>query len=172
MNFKFDFNEWYVLISAIILMAFFMVIRKHFSNIVILTLWIFNVVYVATIDYAVAGTPFHVYDCLDNETYEPMAAFAHVFLYTPFSFILLYFYDKLRIHGKKRIALYLLFWTSFSVFFEWVSIQAGFITYLSWNLYYSILTYPISAFILIKVYHFIQRQLLFHANEAHSSDHR
>lgn len=50
MNFKFDFNEWYVLISSIILMSFFFIIRKHFPYLVILILWIFNVVYVATID--------------------------------------------------------------------------------------------------------------------------
>ena len=160
MDFKFNFNEWYVLISSIIMMSFFFVIRKHFSSIVILMLWIFNVVFVATIDYAIAATPFHVYDCLDNETYEPMAAFAHVFLYTPFSFVFLYFYDKWKIRdGIGRLIVYLIAWTCVAICFEWLSIQARFLTYHGWKIFYSFPTYPISALILIKVYHFLNRNL-------------
>lgn len=62
------------------------------------------------------------------------------------------------IHGKKLI-LYLIFWTGISVFFEWVSIKTGFLTYSQWKLHFSIPTYPISALILIKVYHFVKKNL-------------
>ncbi len=158
MNYKFDFNEWYTLIASIILTALFLIIRKHFRPIVILMIWVFNVSLVASIDYALASTPFKTYYCLDNETYEPMGAVAHVFLYTPFSFFFLYFYDKWSIRGKRVIP-YLVCWTCFSVFFEWLNIQFGFITYTAWGIWYSIVPYPLASLILIKVYRFVEAHL-------------
>lgn len=158
MGYSFDFNEWFTLLTSILVTGVFWGIRKHFRPMVVGMIWVFNVTFVATLDYGLASTPFDLYYCMDNETYEFMGALAHVFLYTPFSFIFLYFYDRWSIRGQ-RLVLYLLGWTCFSVFFEWITIQTGFITHTGWNLWYSIPTYPLSALILIRVYHFLQAHL-------------
>jgi hypothetical protein len=120
--------------------------------------WLFGLTYIATTDYALAATPFVLYSCGDNETYEPITAIAHLFMYTPFSFMFLYLYDKWEVRGKKLV-LFLAGWTCFSIFFEWLNIQTGFLEYKHWSLYYSIPAYPISGLILIRVYRFILKNL-------------
>lgn len=162
MNFTFDRNEWFVVASSVVVLLYFLRIRKHFQPMAILVLWIFNFTFVATIDYAVAATPFHVYDCLDNETYEPMAAYSHLFVYTPFSFIFLYYYDKWAIRGYKLVV-YLAAWTVFSLFYEWLGLNFGFLNYSrGWKMIYSIPTYPTASLILLVIYRFVQKNLARH----------
>jgi hypothetical protein len=159
MNFHIDWNEWFVVICSVIAMTVFFRIRKHFDAITIVIIWTFNFLLVATYDYVLAATPFELYYCGDNVTYEPIATFAHVFLYPPFSFLFLFFYDKWNLHEKKhreRFVLYLAGWTVFAVFFEWLHVLNGFFVYTGWKLYYSIPLYPISALILLRIYHFIE----------------
>lgn len=47
----------------------------------------------------------------------------------------------------------------FSIFFEWLNIQTGFLMYTHWKLYYSIPTYPVSGLMLIRVYRYIRENL-------------
>lgn len=161
MNFHFDGNEWFVVACSIVLLTWVWSIRKHFSPMQIFLLWVYQFTLVATLDYALAATPFHLYDCMDNETYEPMAAYAHLFVYTPFSFIFLYYYDKWAINRSIFVTvLYLMLLTSFSVFFEWICLRFGFLNYsMGWNMYWSIPTYPASALLLLRVNRFIKNQL-------------
>jgi hypothetical protein len=120
--------------------------------------WLYTVTYISTLDYALAATPFNVYYCGDNDTYEPIAIVAYTLMYTPFSFIFLYLYDKWDIHGSK-LALYLAGWACFAIGFEWLNLQIGFLVYKQWKLVYSIPSYPISCLFLIQVYRFIMRNL-------------
>ncbi|MFC5448292.1 hypothetical protein [Paenibacillus aestuarii] len=160
MNFHIDWNEWFVVICSVIAMTMFFRIRKHFNAITIVIIWIFNVVYVATLDYALAVTPFQLYYCGDNETYEPITAFAHIFMYPPFSFLFLYLYDKWNLRNKKnrkRLVFFFIGAAVFSVFFEWLNVLNGFLVYTGWKLYGSFPMYVFSALILLKLYHFIER---------------
>ncbi|TYP73241.1 hypothetical protein [Paenibacillus methanolicus] len=164
MNFRFDGNEWFVVACSIVLLTYVWIIRKHFQPMLMLILWVYNLVFVATLDYALAATPFHLYDCMDNATYEPMAAYAHAFLYTPYSFIFLYYYDKWSINRNKRVLLfYLSAWTCIALFFEWISLKFGFLDYgRGWKMTWSVPTYPLSALLTIRVYRFIKDQLVNH----------
>jgi hypothetical protein len=160
MNFHFDWNEWFVVICSVVAMTMFFMIRKHFKPMTVVMIWMFNFVFVASLDYGLAATPFELYYCGDNETYEPIATFAHLFLYPPFSFLLLYLYDKWNLGEKKRrlpFVLYLACWTVFSVFFEWLHILSGFFVYTGWSVYYSLPMYPLSALLLLRIYHFIEQ---------------
>lgn len=158
MNWTFDWNEWFMIVTSLVGAIVIFSLRKHFQSVVFILIWIYSIALVETIDYALAATPFFVYFCGDNLTYEPAVALIHLFLYPSFSFIFLFFYDKWKIRGKKTIP-YLLLWNVFSVFFEWINVKNGVITYIEWKIYYSIPTYPIACFLLIKVYHFIQKHL-------------
>lgn len=156
MNFTFDGNEWFMIVTSALAFGIVLRIRKHFQPVVLYIVWLFEVAYVETIDYALAGSPFRVYFCADNLTYEPAAAVIHIFLYPSFGIFFLYFYP----HWNKswgKLLVYLMIWTGISLAFEWLNVIAGVFTYTGWNLVYSIPTYPISGLILIKVYHFIEK---------------
>lgn len=161
MNFHWDWNEWFVVICSAAMMTVFFSIRKHFDAIAIVPIWAFNFVFVASLDYALAATPFELYYCGDNVTYEPIATLAHAFLYPPFSFLFLYLYDKWNLGDRRnrtRLVYFFAGWTAFSVFFEWLHGLSGFFVYTGWELYYSIPLYPLSGFIILKIYRFIQHQ--------------
>lgn len=158
MNWTFDWNEVFMILTSIIAFSIVLMIRKHFSPVVFMMIWIYSMTFVESVDYALAGSPFQIYYCADNKTYEPVAALIHVFLYPSFSFFFLYFYEKWRLHGKK-LGLSIFIWTVFSIFFEWLNIKNGVFTYTGWKLYWSIPVYPISILLLLKVNHFIKKQI-------------
>ena len=158
LNWTFDWNEWFLIITSFILFFIFLKIRKHFQPIIIIIIWIYSVAFTETIDYFLAATPFKVYYCGDNFTYEPIASLLHIFIYPAFSFIFLFFYEKRNFHGI-RLFNYILIWNVFSIFFEWINIKNEVITYSGWNIFYSIPTYPISSLFLIKIFHFVKIQI-------------
>lgn len=60
----------------------------------------------------------------------------------------------------KKI-MYILFWSLFSILFEWLSIKAGFLYHHKWNLWLSAATYPIIYFLLIanvKFIHWLEKR--------------
>jgi hypothetical protein len=158
MNWTFDWNEWFMIVTSVIAFSIILLIRKQFQTVVFIIIWIYSITFVESIDYALAGSPFRVYYCADNLTYEPAAALIHIFLYPAFSFIFLYFYDRWDIKGKNLI-IYILLWDAFSILFEWINIKNGVFHYTGWELYYSIPVYPISSLLLIRLFHFTKRQL-------------
>jgi hypothetical protein len=158
MNVTFDWNEWYFILSTIIIISLFLPIRKYFHPVIVTTIWISMVVFVATIDYFLLATPFKLYIFGDNSTYELSGALFHFFMYPCASLIFLFIYERFEQYGKKT-AWYILFWSGFALFFEWLSVQNQALTYTGWKLYYSIPTYPITAVFLILFFHFIKKQL-------------
>ncbi len=158
MNFTWNGNEWFMLTTSALAFAGTLLIRRHFRPVAFIMIWLFAIAYVESIDYAIAGTPFRLYYCADNETYEPAAAMIHIFLYPGFVFFFLYLYDRWRIRGKQLV-FYILAWTAFSILFEWINVKAGVFTYTGWKIAYSIPTYPISAAVTLCLYRYIERHL-------------
>jgi hypothetical protein len=99
-----------------------------------------------------------VYYFSDNETYEPSAVIVHLTQYSCSSMLFLYFYDKWKLSGMKLIA-YILAWTGIAILYEWICIINHVLTYTGWKLLYSIPTYPISAILLLLVFHFTKKHL-------------
>lgn len=153
-----SWNEWFIIICGVIAMSLYLLIRKHFEPIVKIMVWIYTVAYIETIDYGLAKTPFAVYYCMDNTTYEFSAGIIHIFICPPSSFIFLYFYTKWEIKGRKLVY-YIMFWTVIAVLYEWMCVINGVFTYTGWKLYYSIAVYPISQLLLIWLYHFINKHI-------------
>jgi hypothetical protein len=158
MNVHFDWNEWFFIITTCVIFSLFLLIRNYFPAVIVIIIWVYNIVYVSTIDYFLLATPFKLYYFSDNRTYELSGALFHLIMYPCASLLFLFGYDKWRLHGKKMV-LYILFWTGFSIFFEWVCVKNNALTYTGWKLYYSIPTYPLSAIFLILLFHFTKRKL-------------
>jgi hypothetical protein len=158
MNVTFDWNEWFFIITTAMILLLFYPIRKYFSPVMITIIWVWNIGFVSTIDYFLLATPFKLYIFGDNATYELSGALFHLFMYPCASIIFLYLYDKFEIYGKKTVW-YILFWTGFSLFFEWLTVINHALTYKGWKLYYSIPFYPITAILLIILFRFSKKKL-------------
>lgn len=158
MNVTFDWNEWFFIITTLIIFSIFLFIRKYFPAVIVIVIWVYNVVYVSTIDYFLLATPFKLYYFSDNRTYELSGALFHLIMYPCASLLFLFAYDKWKLYGNKTVW-YILLWTGFSVFFEWVCVKNHALTYTGWNLYYSVPTYPLSAAILIILFRFTKNKL-------------
>lgn len=159
MNVTFDWNEWFFLISSMTAFFLFLPIRKYFPLVITLLIWIYNIALVSTIDYFLIATPFSMYYFGDNPTYELSGALFHLFMYPCASLLFLYVYDKFELYGK-RTAWYIMIWTIFSLFYEWVCVKNNALIYTGWKLIYSIPVYPAAAILLLLFFHFIKKKLL------------
>ncbi|WP_442598434.1 hypothetical protein [Neobacillus sp. D3-1R] len=159
MNVTFDWNEWYFIITTIIILSLFYPIRNYFPSILVLIIWVFCIGLVASIDYFLLATPFKMYYFSDNKTYELSGALYHLFMYPCASLLFLFGYDKWELYGKKTVV-YILCWTGFSLFFEWLAVKNHALTYTGWKLFYSIPTYPIASILLLLVFHYSKKKLL------------
>jgi hypothetical protein len=61
MNFTFDWNEWFFIVTTIIFLSLFLLIRKYFPPIIVNIIWVINIGLVSTIDYFLLATPFKLY---------------------------------------------------------------------------------------------------------------
>jgi hypothetical protein len=157
-NVKYDWNEWFFLISSIVALLSYLPIRKYFPPVTVILIWVYNLSLVSTIDYFLIATPFKLYYFGDNPTYELSGALFHLFMYPCASLVFLYIYDKFELYGKKT-AWYILFWTGFSILYEWISVKNKALVYTGWKLYYSIPVYPVAAIFLIIFFHFTNKKL-------------
>lgn len=160
MEVTFDWNEWFFIIATVISFSLFLPIRKYFPPILVIIIWVCNITYVSTIDYFLLSTPFKLYIFGDNSTYELSGALFHLFMYPCASILFLFAYDKWELYGKKTVW-YILFWTGFSLLFEWITVKNGALTYTGWKLYYSIPFYPITAGLLIILFRFTKKKLMY-----------
>ncbi|MEH7443669.1 hypothetical protein V7201_15260 [Bacillus sp. JJ1122] len=159
MNVTYDWNEWFFVISTFIVLLLFFPIRTYFSPVIVTLIWIYNIAMVSTIDYFLIATPFNMYYFGDNPTYELSGALFHLFMYPCASLIFLYIYDKFELYGKKT-AWYILCWTGFALFYEWICVKNNALIYTGWKLQYSIPVYPAAAIALILFFHFVKRKSL------------
>jgi hypothetical protein len=158
MNITFDWNEWFFIISSVVILSMFLLIRKYFTSVMVIIIWVYNIFLVSTIDYFFIATPFKLYFFGDNPTYELSGALFHFFMYPCASLLFLFVYDRWELYGKKTVW-YILGWTGFALFFEWISVKNHALIYTGWKLYYSIPTYPLASVILIIFFHFIKKKL-------------
>ena len=159
MNVTFDWNEWYFILTTAVIILLTIPIRKYFPLVIVIIIWIWNIGFVATIDYFLLATPFRLYIYGDNPTYEASGALYHLFIYPCASLLFLFGYDKFQLYGKKTVW-YILFWTGFSLLFEWITVKNHALTYTGWKLYYSILFYPVTAILLILLFRFTKKKLM------------
>lgn len=156
MNWDFDYNEWFVVITAVVCLILFLSIKKRLPSSVIVIIWLSAALYIEVLDYFLAARPFDLYDFLDGPEYQPSLAIIHFFIIPPLCVLLLHFYDKWKLRGI-RLFLYLLCWTGVSVLYEWLCLKNGVLHYNDWNLLYSIPTYPVTCLIFIWIFHQVMR---------------
>lgn len=158
MNFTFDWNEWFFVLSSVVCLTIFLRLPKRFNPLVTFLNWIFAVAFIEFIDYTFGVKPYDLYDFLDGPGYQPTTAIAHFTLYPACSYFLIYFYDKWNLKGMKLV-LYIIGWTIISISYEWLCVINNILHYKDWNILFSIPTYPVAIIVTLTVFHFIKINL-------------
>jgi hypothetical protein len=73
------------------------------------------------------------------------------FLYAPYAYFLVYFYDRWRIRGITTL-FYLIGFSFFGICKEWICLRFGVYTNKGWNLVYSFTVYFYSQALLLLLY--------------------
>lgn len=155
---RFDINEWFTIISFVVLLTIAISLPKRFSQLSITIFFVFTVFISQTVDSLIAVKPFDMYDVSDSSKYEVMDIFIYYLNYPLYTYLFLYFYDKWNLKGMNRI-LYLSGFSLISVFFEWLADLCNVFTYKGWNLWYSSLVYEVTFILYIFILHLTKNLL-------------
>ncbi|RAN85258.1 hypothetical protein B5P41_34590, partial [Bacillus sp. SRB_28] len=109
---------------------------------VTLIMLLFSMTYAQVIDHILAGKSSDLYDINDIEKYEWFDLITW-FLYPPFGYTFVYYYDKWAIRGV-RVFWYILLWAFISMGEEVLSLKFNIFAYNGWKLSYSFPVYLIT----------------------------
>lgn len=151
---RFDENEWFliVILAGSVLLLF---LPKRFPTSMSILLMLFSSFYARTFDNILAAPFFDFYDIMDSDKFELFGVFTY-FMYAPFAYLFLYFYDRFNIKGGN-IALYILGSSLFGIGFEWITTKFNIITYKDWNLAYSFTVYLFVQYTTILFFHYVKK---------------
>jgi len=157
----FNSNEWFTIVSIVLAMGVALALPKRFSLVEITVYTVFTVYLSQTIDSLIAVEPFDFYDVNDTPKLEWFDIAIYYFCYPPTTYLYLYFYDKWRVRGWKRVG-YVLGYSLLSMLLEGVADLFGVYTYKGWKLYYSFFVYVgvyiIYIFVYIMVRHLLSQR--------------
>jgi hypothetical protein len=155
---KFDENEWFVLISAMVCLLIVFTLRKKFSVVITLAIWLFNVNLVKTADFTLGVKPFNFYDFMDVPDFEFVYDISHLTLYPSIAYIFLYLYEKKNIHGIQTI-FYVLICALAATGYEWLATQFKVLRYIDekWSLWHSFPVYVAIFLLNIFLLYFLKR---------------
>ncbi|MFZ7946307.1 hypothetical protein [Neobacillus sp. 19] len=143
---QFDRNEWFIIISLIVMYTLIFLLPKRFPHTVTLIMLLFSMTYVQVLDHILAGLSFNLYDINDVETYEWFDLITW-FLYPPFGYFFVYFFDKWSVR-RTGVFWYIFLWVLIAIGEEALSLKFNIFTYTGWKLSYSIPVY----FITLSIY--------------------
>lgn len=138
---EFDQNEWYIIISAIILVLLLYKLPKRFPVSVTVLLLLFTMSTARVTDHLLAGPHKDFYDIMDTGKYELFDLFSYI-PYAPFGYLFIYLYDRFQLKGLLLV-LYIIFCSIGGVLFERM-VSTSFIEFLqykNWSPYYSLPVY-------------------------------
>jgi len=150
---QFDQNEWFIIISLILTYSLMIKLPKRFPLTITLLILFFGMAYVQVTDHILAGLSFNTYDINDFGKYE-LFDWIGWFIYPPFGYFFVYFFDKWPIHGR-RIFWYILGWSFIAMLVEWISLKFNFFKYYNWNFAYSYPVYLLTLCIYLLFFHYI-----------------
>lgn len=133
---KFDGNEWFIIISLLLVLTIALLLPKRFSPMVVVLLVLFNVFLGQTVDSFIGVPPYDLYDVNDRKEYEIFDGILYFFHYPPSAYLVTYFYDKWRIKGLYVIA-YIICCALITTGLEWMAVIFHVFNYKGWKLIYS-----------------------------------
>lgn len=153
---QFDGNEWFLIISFFFIVSFMISLPRRFPNIVAIVFLFLGLGTPMYVDFILAPPPNDLYDVNDTSYYE-LFEIAFYYLYPPFAYIFVYFFDKWRVHGLF-ITVYILVWSMVGTAFEALAVYFHVFKYKGWNLGYSFVFYLAVQSLYILLYHVIKKK--------------
>lgn len=149
----FDMNEWFILISLVILYTLFFLLPQRFPKTITMLIYMFSFSLEKEADLILEYPPYVLYYLNDSKQFE-LFDFLTCFLYPAFGYLLLYFYDKWNVRGISAF-FYLMSWSIIAVLFEWITMKVGIFNYTGWTLFFSYAVYLIVVGLYAAFYHFV-----------------
>lgn len=154
---SFNINEWFVIITTIVLLIIIWKLPKIFSTSQAVTYFVYGIFIGMFFDHTISVPPFDFYDVNDSSSYQVIDFISYI-MYGPYSYIFIYFYSKLKIVGYKSIG-YIVLWTALSILMEWIGTKIGLYHYKQgYRLFFSIPIYLFVQTLQIVIYKIIQRE--------------
>jgi hypothetical protein len=153
---SFDWNEWFVIISLIVLFTFVWIAPKLFSLLESTSYLLIGIFIGKFYDHTISLKPWDFYDVNDSSAYQ-IIDFASYLMYGPYSYFFIYFYVKFKCKGFKTI-LYITGWTCLAFLMEWIGMEIGLFHYdKGYKMYWSIPIYISAQTTQIIFYHIVKR---------------
>jgi hypothetical protein len=116
---EFGKNEIYILIMLVIAYAAFFLFPKRLPRSITILLLVWGFVSSTFFDFTIGGGLLDLYRVNDSNKYELFDLLSY-FLFAPFSYFFVYFYERFKI-GRKAFIFYVLGWCSVGLIMEKVS---------------------------------------------------
>jgi hypothetical protein len=150
----FDFNDWFLLSCIVFAYGLIYFMPKRWPPSVTALLFMFSSTVACIMDNSIGGHIFDLYDIMDGPAITVMD-FVVYFLYAPFGYFFIYFYDWFGVKHMKTVG-YITVFSILSVLFEWVCYRAGVFHYKdSYEISYSFCIYLFTQTCTLLFYHFI-----------------
>jgi len=151
----FDANEWFIVISLILIGIIIAIAPKIFSFLEGVAHYIYGAFIAMFFDHVIGVPAWDLYDINDSSAYE-IFDFLTYLIYGYYSYFYAYLYNKLRIKRYMHIP-YLFIWTCFSVLIEWLGIKIGLFHFnKGYEMYWSVPIYLLVQSLHIIYYHLIR----------------
>jgi hypothetical protein len=153
---SFDGNEWFVIITLALVHLLMILAPKKFTLLESCAYYLYGITVVYFFDHSLSVKPWDYYDVNDTSSYQFMD-FLYYVLNGPISYFFVYLYVKLGVRGYKTIW-YLLIWSGFSVFIEWVGLKLGLFHYdKGYKMYWSFPIYMVVQTLLLLYFNKIRK---------------
>ena len=150
----FDANEWFLLISLCTIVTVAVVLPRRFPTIVTIVFLAMGLGISMYVDFLLAPPPLDLYDINDTKYYE-LFEIPFYYLYAPFAYVFVYFYDKWKVRGLWTV-LYVAVWSTASTLFERFADYCHVFKYKGWNLGYSFVFYLAVQSLYLLLYYMVK----------------
>jgi hypothetical protein len=142
---KFDTNEIFIIVIGVLLSLIVVkILPNRLSYTTSIIMFLHKISIAIAVDHILAGPPLDLYDVLDTGKFEFFDLILYLFIYGPFTYIIIYIYDKWFYHKSNfKKFIFLVFVILINVGFEFIATKLDIYIYKGWKLYYSIPIYLI-----------------------------
>jgi uncharacterized membrane protein len=149
---QFNQNEWFIIILLIATYTWVFLLPKRFPVLLSVIFLLYGIAVGHFLDHTISVPPFDYYDVNDNSSYQ-FFDFLSYLMYGPFSYSIVYFFDKFNLK-KKHILFYIALWSLIALSFEWLGVKFGVYHYnKGYKMQFSYPAYLAIITILITIYY-------------------
>lgn len=139
---NFDHNEWFILVSMILLLIAFIKMPKSMPKDLTLSIFLFFAVIGLNADVLMAASyPFDFYTITDSPKLEIFDVLVYIVNYSIYGYFFAWILSKWKM-GAGVFGLFIICWSGLTTLIEWTSVKFRVFTYINgWTTAYSSLCY-------------------------------